>query len=192
MRAAFSADGRIAVTAGEDNRVIVWNVERAAAAETLAGHAAQITGLAISRDGQTLYTRRARRQGPDLGSRRHPPPRPPVRHVGHQPGREHRLPRYRRCAPTAAILAVGHGDGTVTLIDARTLRPLSTFRALADGPVLGMGYVPRGRLLVVGGDDGFLALVDPHRARSSERLPGPRDALRHAQRSAPTDGSWQP
>src|SRR5215208_8113405 len=56
VRAAFSADGRAAVTAGADNRVIVWNVERAAAAETLAGNAAQITGLAISRGAQTLYT----------------------------------------------------------------------------------------------------------------------------------------
>ena len=56
VRAAFSADGRTAVTAGEDSRAIVWNVRRAAAAETLAGHAGQITGLAISRDGRTLYT----------------------------------------------------------------------------------------------------------------------------------------
>ena len=37
ITAAFSADGRTAVTAGEDGRVIVWDVDRAAAAETLAG-----------------------------------------------------------------------------------------------------------------------------------------------------------
>ena len=54
--AAFSADGRTAVTAGEDGRVIVWDVERAAAGETLEGHAGQITGLAISRDSSTLYS----------------------------------------------------------------------------------------------------------------------------------------
>ena len=36
-RAAFSADGRTAVTAGEDSRVIVWDVRRAAARETLDG-----------------------------------------------------------------------------------------------------------------------------------------------------------
>ena len=34
----------------------MWNVRRAAAVETLEGHAGQITGLAISRDGRTLYT----------------------------------------------------------------------------------------------------------------------------------------
>ena len=40
------------------------------------------------------------------------------------------------------------------------------------GPVRGMGYVPRGRLLVVGGDDGFLALVDPRRGQVVKRLAG--------------------
>jgi WD40 repeat protein len=35
-----------------------------------------------------------------------------------------------------------------------------------------MGYVPGGRLLVVGGDDGFLALVDPLGGRIVKRLPG--------------------
>ena len=79
VRAAISADGRTAVTAGEDRRVIVWNVERAVARETLAGHAGDVTGLAISHDAETLYTRRPGRHGPDLGPRRRPPPRPPVR-----------------------------------------------------------------------------------------------------------------
>ena len=48
VRAAFSRDGRTAVTAGEDNRMIVWDVRRAAIRETLQS-AAQITGLAIAR-----------------------------------------------------------------------------------------------------------------------------------------------
>ena len=56
VHAAFSATGRIAVTAGEDKRAIVWDVRRAAAIDTLAGHSGQITGLAISRDDRTLYS----------------------------------------------------------------------------------------------------------------------------------------
>ena len=40
-----------------------------------------------------------------------------------------------------------------------------------------MGYVPGGRLLVVGGDDGFLALVDPRAARIVKRLSGQRDPV---------------
>jgi WD40 repeat protein len=54
--AAFTADGRRAVTIGADGRAIVWDVTRVAATETLAGHAGRISGLAISRDGATLYT----------------------------------------------------------------------------------------------------------------------------------------
>ena len=56
VESAFSEDGRTAVTAGEDGQLIVWDVKRAAAGETLEGHAGQITGLAISRDSSTLYT----------------------------------------------------------------------------------------------------------------------------------------
>ena len=37
-----------------------------------------------------------------------------------------------------------------------------------------MGYVPGGRPLVVGGDDGYLALVDPRRGTLVKRLRGHR------------------
>ena len=56
VRATFGASGRIAATAGEDKRVIVWDVVAAAARDTLDGHAGQITGLEISPDGGTLYS----------------------------------------------------------------------------------------------------------------------------------------
>jgi WD40 repeat protein/DNA-binding SARP family transcriptional activator len=168
LSAAFSADGRTAITAGEDNRVIVWNVARAAARETLEGHTAPITGLAISRDGQTLYTGAldgkvivwdlagARRLGRPFA-------------IG--PDNRYVFQPYAM-RPDGRVLAVGHRDGTVTLIDARTLRALSTFRAVPQGPVLAMGYPPRSRLLVIGGDNGFLALVDPVRGKLVTRLPG--------------------
>jgi WD40 repeat protein/DNA-binding SARP family transcriptional activator len=167
VRASFSADGRTAITGGEDNRVIVWNVE-GAAGETLAGHATQITGLAISRDGQTLYT--GALDGKvikwDLAG-------------AHRLGRVFTIGPDNRyefqpyaVRPDGGVLAVGHRDGTVTLIDAHTLRALSTFRAVPEGPVRAIGYAPNRRLLVVGGDNGFLALVDPVRGKPVTRLPG--------------------
>jgi WD40 repeat protein/DNA-binding SARP family transcriptional activator len=167
-RAAFSADGRTAISAGEDNRITVWNVGRTAAGETLEGDTAPVTGLAISRDGQTLYT--AAEDGKliiwDLaGARRLSRPFT----VG--PDNQY-APQPYAMRPDGRVLAVGHRNGTVTLIDARTLQALSTFRAVPQGRVWAMGYPPRSRLLVVGGDKGFLALVDPVRGKLVTRLRG--------------------
>ena len=168
VRAAFSADGRTAITGGEDSRVIVWNVGRAAAHETLEGHTAPVTALAISHDGQTLYS--AALDGKvivwDLAGA-HRLGRPfaigPDNRYGFQP---------YAMRSDGRVIAVAHPNGTVTLIDARTLRALSTFRAVPQGPVLSMGYPPRSRLLVIGGDYGYLALVDPARGKLVTRLPG--------------------
>ena len=74
-------------------------------------------------------------------------------------------------------LAIGQPDGTVALIDSETLRPFSEFRVVPKGPVRGMGYVPHGTLLVVGGDNGFLALVDPRRGQIMKRLRGHHDTI---------------
>jgi WD40 repeat protein len=178
VRATISADGRTAVTAGEDRQVIVWNVERAVARETLAGHAGDVTGLAISHDGETLYS--AAQDGTVLiwdlaGDRRLGRP------FDVRPSSDgdalSRFP-YNRGAfalrPDGQVLAVGQRDGTVSLIDAETLKERSRFRAVPNAPVAGMAYVPGGRSLVVGGDDGFLAIFDPARGRLVTRLQGNR------------------
>ena len=54
----------------------------------------------------------------------------------------------------------------------------------------GMGYVPGGKLLVVGGDDGFLALVDPSATGSSSACPASATPSTRPP-SAPTAGSWR-
>ena len=187
MRATFGPDGRTAVTAGEDNRVIVWDARRGAITETLEGHAGQTTSLAISRDGRTLYT--GALEGNVLiwdliGERRLDrrfrigPLRPssfseslPSADRG---GRAPRAFMSTALSRDGRILAAGHDDGTVSLFDVSTLRPISTFRAVPRGPVRGMGYIPHTRLLVVGGDGGFLGIFDPDTGRLMQRLPGDR------------------
>ena len=170
--AVFGADGATAVSAGADSRLIVWDVRRASAVETLEGHAGQVTGMAISRDGATLYT--ASLDGKvilwDLSG---------ARRLGRpfKVGRDsEEAPRYA-LSPDGRVLAIGQLDGTVALFDPQTLREVSRFPVVPEGPVRGMGYVPGGRLLVAGGDDGFLALVDPQRGRTLKRLPGHRDTV---------------
>jgi WD40 repeat protein/DNA-binding SARP family transcriptional activator len=171
LEATFSADGAFAITAGDDDRVIVWDVKHAAAGETLEGHAGQITGLAISHDNQTLYT--AALDGKviiwDLAG---------TRRLGRPfdlgPGNPGATPRYA-LSPDGRVLAAGHRDGTITLIDARTLSLSRPFRVVRGGPVVGMGFVPGSRLLVVGDSKGFLTLVDS----DSRRVIWRRRADRH-------------
>jgi WD40 repeat protein/DNA-binding SARP family transcriptional activator len=175
-RGIFSADGRFAVTAAKDGRIIIWDVRRAAAAEVLAGHKGRITALAISHDSSTLYS--SALDGKVLvwdlaGTRRLGRPFK----VGLD--RFGELPRYA-LSPDGRILAVGRHDGAVGLFDAGTLRPISRFPVVPGrgGSVVGMGWVPGGRLIVVGGNDGFLALVDPLRGRIVRRLYGHRAGAR--------------
>jgi DNA-binding SARP family transcriptional activator/WD40 repeat protein len=184
VRAVFSADGRTAVTAAEDNRAIVWDVERATGAETLEGHAGRITGVEATGDGKTLYT--ASLDGTvltwDLGNDRrldrpfdlggHNQVGVPLYSQG-DPALRHPILSYAM-RPDGRVLAAGHGDGTVTLIDAATLEALTRFRAVPRGPVRGIAYVPGERLLVVTGDHGFLALVEPGSGRLVARLRGHR------------------
>ena len=173
VAAAFSGDGRTAVTGGEDDRLIVWDARRAAAGETLQGHAGEVAGLAITRDGRTLYTAgsdgkvlfwdlaRERRLGRPFstspGGRLIVPDAPLVSEA---------------LSPDGRVLAAGAPDGTVGLTDARTLRPISRFRAVPDGPVRGMAFVPGTRRLVVGGENGFLGVFDAERGALVRRLRG--------------------
>ena len=180
VRAAFSRDGRTAVTAGEDNRMIVWDVRRAAIRETLQS-AARIAGLAIAPDGRTLYAGGAdgkvviwdlagdRRLGRVFGAtpeeQLDPSFNPFVIHA---------------LSPDGRLLAVGRPDGTVTLTDAQTLRVLSDYRAVPSGPVFGLAFMPDGRSLAIGGGRGYLALLDPRRGTVIERLRGHGESPVHS------------
>ncbi|MCC6744682.1 MAG: protein kinase [Acidobacteria bacterium] len=55
-RAAFSRDGRLLVTGGEDGMVIVWDFARRQRIATLDGHATWVTNLAFAPDDSVLAT----------------------------------------------------------------------------------------------------------------------------------------
>ncbi len=169
-RGIFTADGRFAITAATDGRIIVWDVRHAAQGEVLTGHHGRITALAVSRDGTTLYSSALDGQVLiwDLSG-------------AHRLGRRFTvgldspgdLPRYA-LSPDGRTLAVGRPDGRVGVFDMRTLRAVSLFGVVPGegAAVAGMGWVPHSDLIVVGGNDGFLALVDPLRGRVVRRLYG--------------------
>ena len=201
---AFSATGATAVTAGEDKRAIVWDVRRAVAIDTLAGHSGQLTGLAISRDGRTLYT--SALDGKVLvwdlaGDRRLGRPFPTGRDAGDRqpdlvgsPGSLPASPEVMTAlSPDGRTLAVGHLDGTVTLVDARTLLPRLTVRVVAGWRVAGIGFEPETGLLLASDGDGSLAFVDPRTGTivRRERAGIAVHAELHRRRPADGDGRQQ-
>jgi WD40 repeat protein/DNA-binding SARP family transcriptional activator len=192
----FTADGRSAVTTSADGGAIVWGVRRPAARETLKGHAGGITGLAISRDGSTLYTagQDSRVLIWDLAGRRRlgrpfdvgPSLRGGSVSAPRQAATGDDLPTVNPHAdsvsfalrPDGRLLAIGGRDGTVSLVDAGTLLPLGKpVRAMSRGPVYGVGFAPRSNLLVVGGADGDLVTYDARARRVVRRLRGHNAAV---------------
>ena len=153
--------------------MLVWDVERASAGRDARGpRRARSPGWRSPATARrcTPAASTARSSIWDLARR--PPPRPPVR--GRRPTPT--SPRFS-LRHDGRDLAIGHDDGTVTLIDARTLRPRSSFRASREGRSRAWATCPRGALLVVGGENGFLALVDPARGAEVKRLPGQSDTV---------------
>jgi WD40 repeat protein/DNA-binding SARP family transcriptional activator len=167
IAARFTPDGRTLVTGGEDGDVIVWDVRKAAAGETLSGHASGISDLEVGRDERTLYT-----AGLDgtvfiwdlVGARRLGRPFTAGAGDSQRP--------YIALSSDGRAIAMGQDDGAISIVDARTLAVRRPFGVVDTGQVLGIGFVPGSRLLVVGGPEGFLALVDTDSGRVIRRLRG--------------------
>ena len=167
----FTADGRTLVSAANDGTAIVWDVRSATAVETLSGHAGAISSVAVDRRARTLYTSSG--DGTvimwDLaGDRR----------VG-RPFLAGTTSGAREITIAASsdgrTVAVRQADGSVSLVDVATL---ARHRVPADGgetpfaPAFGADGT-----LVVGGENGYLALVDARSGRVRARLRGHHDVV---------------
>jgi WD40 repeat protein/DNA-binding SARP family transcriptional activator len=152
--AVFSHDDRTLVTTGDDRKVIVWDLPSGQIRETLIGHSGRVNNAVISRDGSTLYTvgldgsaiiwdlsgRRRLAQPFDAGT--------PL------PG----TPPPLAVSPNGHWLATGGVDGSVRVIDARTLRLVKRFIAIPHGYVMWVRFSPDGRLLGVAGQGGSVTV----------------------------------
>jgi WD40 repeat protein len=171
----FTPDGLTLVTSGSDGVLIVWDVARGEIRETLSGHAkGEVYGLHASPDGRTLYSagHDERAFAWDLtGDRSLVRPFAVARPFVPDDGDT--LPRGLALSPAGRTLALGHSDGMVDFLDARTLRRQRSLHALR-GFIAAIAYSHDGRLLAVAGQRGQVTLWDARTLRPAGELSGLR------------------
>ena len=187
VRMRFTPDGRTLVTAGEHGQLYKWDVERGAIAERFAATPATSTGSTSTADGRTLLTASADTRAIlwDLAGDRRLDRRFAVEPRFDVPA----TPRGIAVSPDGRTLALTHSDGTVELIDTRTLR-----RGRASAPRTALppvDFSPGGRLLAVTGESGLLTLWNAQTLAPEGRLGGCGAPPRHWP-SRPTASSSPP
>jgi DNA-binding SARP family transcriptional activator/WD40 repeat protein len=164
------AGSELLVTIGDDARALVWDVERRAVSESLAGHAGRVLAATVDGRGRTLHTAGldSRVITWDLaGDRRLGRPFDTGPGVG----------ASGNFYPATDISADGrtlvtNRPGGVSVIDTATFAR----RVVPGSPEVNAPVFAAGGRIAVAGLDGFLALVDPRTGRLV-RLRGHRDVV---------------
>jgi WD40 repeat protein len=172
--ALFAGGSDVLITIGDDDRALVWDVERRAVSETLAGHAGRVLAATVDERGRTLHT-----AGLDsriitwdlVGDRRLGRPFAAGSGVG----------LSGTFFPATTISADGGTlvtaqQGGVSLIDTRTFARRSVPVPGGSPEVNAPVFAADGRIAVAG-LDGFLALIDLPAGRVHARLRGHHDVV---------------
>jgi WD40 repeat protein/DNA-binding SARP family transcriptional activator len=170
----FAPDGRTVVVTNGDAKVRAWNVAGGALARTFSGHTGSVNGLAVSADSRMAVS--ASNDGRviewDLaGDRRLDRPFPIA-----SPYRVDQTPRGIATSPDGRTVALTGSDGSVELIDTRTLELRETIHALA-GQASGVAFSPDGRRLAVCGAEGQVTVWDARTLRQTDELHGLRGGI---------------
>jgi WD40 repeat protein len=156
--AAFSPDGRSAVTAGDDGTARVWNTESGASLHVLRGHSGRVLSASYSPDGKLVVT-----AGADGTAR--------VWDAGN--GASLRILYDHEGRVFSAVfdrdgrrIVTAGEDETARVWDTRSGKQLRVLRGHA-GFVRTAAFSPDGRLVVTAGDDGTARVWD---SRAGVRL----------------------
>jgi WD40 repeat protein/DNA-binding SARP family transcriptional activator len=170
-RIEFTPDGRRLVTADRAGQLYVWDVERGTIAQRLPGHTREISGLDISPDGRTLFTgsNDTRAILWDLAGNA----RLDRRFAVGPRFRVNQTPRGIAVSPNGRTLAFTHSDGSVDLVDTRTLQRRASIQAL-DDYAASVAFSPDGRLLAVTGKGGRVTLWNAQTLAPAGELKGMR------------------
>ena len=158
---AFSPDGRLLATAGDDETARLWDPATGEHRRTLTGHGGQVFGVAFSPDGRLLATvgsdGTARLWDPATGEHR----RTLTGHTSQVAG---------AFSPDGRLLATAGSDGTVRLWDPATGKHRRTLTGHDWGT--GVAFSLDGRLLATAGSDGTVRLWDPATGKHRRTLTG--------------------
>jgi WD40 repeat protein len=155
---AFSPDGHILVTAGDDHLLQVWDIATGQLRDTLAGHNGRIHFPALSDAGGRLTAWSAGADGQliewDLsGDRRLGRPFA----AGGSADFEGDTAAGVAVSPDGKLLASTDQEGRVLLIDTATLSVVRRIDALPGGKPFAVAFSPDGRTLAVAGQGGAIA-----------------------------------
>jgi WD40 repeat protein len=145
---AFTPDGGVLVTAGSDNKCVIWNIASRKAIGELKGHTNSIIALSISPNGKqvasssldkatVLWDLQRQRKIATLVADEE------IEVLAH--------------SPNGKLLAGGGADGTMRIWDVQTKKEVEKIKAHQKG-VSGLAFTPNGRHIATCSDDGYLKL----------------------------------